>query len=334
MLTPPANPCHARRRFLHLAASVPALALLLPLTACSPKPQVDATFLQPWQSHSQLSRDDWAKRMAATRALGTRQLVLQWVGMVHGSGPDWMLPDTSMQHLLDTAGEQGMRVRIGLPCDQDWWRSLSAEDEATQVAFFSRSLQAGTQYMRESPWSQHPQFDGWYIPYEIEQYHWAEPASQQRLGQWLAALSAVSQRAGHGVPAISTYFSKLPTEGDLAQLWQRLLELAHLRPMVQDGVGVAGWDNLKSIEPLLSMLRKQRTPFDVIVELFEQLPSEKDDGTDFKARSADYPRVERQLAWASTTGAAQVVAFAIDPWVLQDDAPAQALHRQWLKARA
>lgn len=333
MPTPPATPFRERRRFLHLVACVPALALLLPLTACSRKPHIDATFLQLWQSHLQLGRDDWMARMAAMHALGSHELVLQWVGLHGGSEPAWRLPDASMQHLLDAAGANGMRVRIGLPCDQGWWKVLGS-DAAAQAVFFDRSLQDATRYISESPWSRHAQFAGWYIPYEIEQYHWAERTAQQRLAQWLAALSEASQQAGHGVPSISTYFSKLPTEGDLVQLWQHLLEQARLRPMVQDGVGVAGWANLRAIEPLLGMLRGQRMPFDVIVELFEQLPSEKNDGTDFKARSADYPRVAQQLEWARTTGAEQVVAFALDPWVLQDDAAAQALRQQWLKARA
>lgn len=333
MPSPPNTPCSTRRQLLRLAACTPVIALLGPLAGCSRKPHIDATFLQLWQSHLQLSRDDWMARMAAMHALGSNELVLQWVGLHGGSEPAWRLPDASMQHLLDAAGANGMRVRIGLPCDQGWWTVLG-RDADTQAAFFERSLHDASLYIRTSPWSRHAQFAGWYIPYEIEQYHWAEPAAQQRLGQWLAAFSDASQHAGHGVPAISTYYSKLETEGDLVQVWQHLLQQARLRPMVQDGVGVAGWDNLKAIEPLLGMLRGQRIAFDVIVELFEQLPSEKNDGTDFKARSADYPRVARQLEWASATGAAQVVAFALDPWVLQDDAGAQALHRQWLKARA
>lgn len=53
-------------------------------------------------------------------------------------------------------------------------------------------------------------------------------------------LVGVSQNAGHGVPAISTYYSTLQTDGSLVQLWQSPLSRTQLRPMVQDGVGVAG----------------------------------------------------------------------------------------------
>ncbi|WP_255002092.1 DUF4434 domain-containing protein [Pseudomonas sp. S12(2018)] len=295
---------------------------------------MDATFLQIWKSHFQLSRDEWMTRMVGMREFGCDELLLQWVGLHGGDEPDWMLPDAVMQTVLDTAGSNGMRVRIGLPYDNGWWKALSAKDEAAQAAFFDRSLQGATRYMRESPWSGHRQFAGWYIPYEIEQYHWAEAPAQQRLGTWLADLSSVSQQAGHGVPAISTYFSTLTTQGSLVQLWQSLLDRAQLRPMVQDGVGVAGWPNIQAIEPLLLYLRQRKVTFDVIVELFEQLPSERNDGTDFKARSADYARVERQLEWAETTGAEHVVAFAVDPWALGSDPQAQGLRRQWLRSRS
>ncbi|WP_273911164.1 DUF4434 domain-containing protein [Pseudomonas fontis] len=294
---------------------------------------MDATFLQLWKSHFQLSRQQWTERMAAMRELGCKEVLLQWVGLINGNEPDWLLPDAVMQTILDTADEQGMHVRIGLPYDNGWWQALSAQDEPTQAAFFTRSLQGATRYMQEARWSRHKRFSGWYIPYELEQYHWADTARQQRLGDWLAALSEASQQAGHGTPAISTYFSKLETQGTLVQLWQTLLDRTQLRPMVQDGVGVAGWPNIQAIEPLLLYLRQRQVKFDVVVELFEQLPSEKNDGTDFKARSADYRRVNRQLEWAETTGADQVVAFAVDPWALGSDPQAKSLRREWLKSR-
>jgi hypothetical protein len=97
---------------------------------------------------------------------------------------------------------------------------------------------------------------------------------------------------------------------------------------------VAGWNNLKAIEPLLQYLRQRGVKFEVIVELFEQLPSARNDGTDFKAVSADYPRVQRQLEWAQTTGAERIIAFAVDPWATGTDPQAQRLRQQWLKARS
>ena len=64
--------------------------------------------------------------------------------------------------------------------------------------------------------------------------------------------------------------------------------------MIQDGVGVAGLDNLKALEPLRRLLLARRAPFDLVIELFEELPSGSTDGSTFKARSADFERVRKQ----------------------------------------
>ncbi|MDZ4021116.1 hypothetical protein PssiTeo3_45250 [Pseudomonas sichuanensis] len=261
--------------------------------------------------------------------MGCRTVTLQWVGLIGGQSP-WMIPEDMLRNVFDIAHDEGMQVQVGLPFDNAWWQALSADAQG-QAQFFAKALGEAQGYMAAAPWPQHRAFAGWYIPYELEQYHWASADSQQRLAGWLAAMSASTRQHSDRIPSISTYHSVLPTEGSLLQLWRTLLDTTALRPVVQDGVGVAGWANLQAIEPLLLELRRRKVPFDVVVELFEQLPSEKNDGTDFKARSADYARVQRQLEWARTTGAEQVVAFALDPWALGDDPRARRLREDWLR---
>ena len=78
--------------------------------------------------------------------------------------------------------------------------------------------------------------------------------------------------------------------------------------MIQDGVGVAGLDNLKALEPLRRLLLARHAPFDLVIELFEELPSGSTDGSTFKARSADFERVRKQWLIADSYGAQRVVA--------------------------
>ena len=73
--------------------------------------------------------------------------------------------------------------------------------------------------------------------------------------------------------------------------------------MIQDGVGVAGLDNLKALEPLRRLLLARHAPFDLVIELFEELPSGSTDGSTFKARSADFERVRKQWLIADSYGA-------------------------------
>lgn len=321
----------ARRRLLRLALLGPAALGLAGLAGCSTGPGLQGSFLQPWQSHLSLSRTQWRRRMGEMHALGCREVVLQWVGLYGGKDPDWRVPDEVLETIFETAGVQGMNVRVGLPFDNRWWAALQQDPRGLQD-FFTRSREEALAFMASAPWPQRRRFAGWYIPYELEQYHWAEPARQDLLCTWLQALSQGAQQAGRGAPAMSTYFSRLETQGTLRQLWSTILDRAQIRPMVQDGVGVAGWPNLSKVAPLIEMLRERGVPFDVIVELFEELPSEKNDGTDFRAQSADWARVQRQLEWAAQTGAEHIVGFAVDPWVTNDDERARALRRSWRRS--
>ena len=100
--------------------------------------------------------------------------------------------------------------------------------------------------------------------------------------------------------------------------------------MVQDGVGVAGLQNYAALAPLQALLQKRGVPFDLIVELFTQLSSGT--STDFNARTAEPERVRRQWEVARDCGAERIVAFAIDPWVLDDTPEAQLLRSQWKSA--
>lgn len=332
---PGSRPFSPRRRdLLRLAALAPAAFGVGMLPGCSNPPHFDGSFIQPWRSHLELGAQDWQQHMALARELGCRQLVVQWAGLYGGGGDaDWNLPDSVMQLIFSTAAAAGLQVRVGLPYHSGWWKALQAPDPATLDAFLALTLDNARAYLHSAPWNRQANFAGWYVPYELEQFHWAQDDRQQRLCAWLAALCDAARAGTAQVTAISTYFSRLQTSGSLPQLWTRILDQAPLRPMVQDGVGVAGLANLDGVDPLLALLRARKVDFDVVVELFEELPTSAADGSHFQAQAADAARIGRQLAWAQRSGAAGIFAFALDPWLSQDTPRSQALRRQWRTGR-
>lgn len=318
-----------RRRLLQALA----LGALAPLVACAPPLSLNATFLQLWRSHLDLKPDDWRQRLSAYRRLGCREIFLQWVGLEGGRPDDWMAPEAVLRMIFDEAEHQGLGVHVGLPYDQRWWDVLASPDKAAFSGYLDHTRARGVAYMESAPWPKRRAFRGWYLPYELEQYNWASAERQAQLVPWLDAFSRTAQATSPGVPCISTYHSRLPTEGSLMKLWSFILDHVRIHPMIQDGVGVAGLANYQALAPLHDMLLARRASFDLILELFEELPSEKTDGSTFKARSADFDRVKQQWDVARGYGAKRVVAFAMEPWVIDNTPEAQALLRAWLAAR-
>lgn len=326
--SPPAPlPSPLRRQLLRAALLAPAVGALVALPGCSVPEKIDGTFLQPWRSHLDWGMADWQRSLKLAQRLGCRQLVLQWSGIHGAPDGDWELSENSLRMLFTAAGEAGIRVRVGLPFEQSWWKAISGDDAALQ-AFFADSLTRAQAWLAQAPWPRLQGFAGWYLPYEIEQYHWADPARQQWLAQWLHGLQQAAQARG-GDSAISTYFSRLSTEGRLDTLWSTLLDKVTLRPMVQDGVGVAGAGNVQHLQPLLALLQQRGVAFDAIVELFRELPGSASDGTRFEGETADVARIRTQLQWAHDSGADNVLVYALDPWLSQDTPQAKALRRQW-----
>ena len=321
-----------RRNLLGASAAAAGLALL----GCRRTNPMTGSFLQPWRSHLQWTPEQWHARLLATRQLGISELFLQWSGIIgHDVSHTWQLPDAMLQQLLDVCEELGMRLHMGLPYDERWWKAIAYAPGTTQAAgpgtaAFLQSIQAsGSLYMQRSRWPVHPAFAGWYIPYEIEQYHWASTQRVDTLSRALQKWSATALATSGRVPSISTYFSQLPTPGRLEQLWVQLLDQIQLHPMIQDGVGVAGLRNYAALSPLRDTLLQRQAPFDLIVELFEQLPTTQTDGSDFRAQSASAQRLQMQWAVAQRYGAQRVVAFAVDPWVLDDTTRARHLRTRW-----
>ncbi len=323
--TPPVS--YSRRRLLQAALLAPTLAALAGLPGCSLPEQVDGTFLQPWLDHQNWTAADWQRSMKLAQRAGCRQLVVQWSGILGGPEGDWQLSDASFAMLFNAADHAGINVRVGLPFEQRWWQAIGG-DEAQLRGFFTDSLQRARSWLAASGLTRQRRFAGWYLPYELEQYHWAEPARLQLLVSWLHDLQQAAIARG-GDCAISTYFSRLQTEGSLVGLWQQVLDGTTLRPMVQDGIGVAGQDNHLALAPLLALFKQRGVAFDAIVELFRELPTVGGDGTQFHGESADFARVQQQLEWARASGAGNVLVYALEPWLTQDTPQAHALRRAW-----
>lgn len=303
------------------------LTLAATVSGCSRTPiRFQGTFFQPWQDFEAVSPEDWRKRMRAVRALGCSQIVLQWSAH-YGNDHPWTMSDRLLALLFDTAGNEGIGVRLGLPYDEGWWKALADDDKTTLPTFLKSTQKRCIDTLQHSRWPDQAGFRGWYLPYELDQYNWADRARRDLLLDWLTNITEVASQRVAAPLAASTFFSQLPTPGTLVGLWTDILDRMRLRPMLQDGVGVGGMRNYAGLEPLRQLLLQRAISFDLIVELFEQLPSLANTNGAFHARSASQARLRAQLQIAENYGADQIIAFAIDPWILGSSPEALQLRK-------
>ncbi len=299
------------------------------VAGCTSLPgRFEGSFLQPWQSYESLSLEEWRRRLSSMRAVGCDEMVVQWSSTYGGEHP-WAMPDTLIQMLFDECGRLGMGIRLGLPYDERWWKAMGASDAQVLPEFLASTQSLCIETLDTSPWPVQAGFRGWYLPYELDQYNWATPERRALLIPWLQTIANASAKRVAAPLAVSTFYSRLPTPGTLAKLWEEILNRVLLRPMLQDGVGVAGMGNYAGLEPLRALLRERGVPFDLIVELFEQLTPLPGTGDAFRARAADRTRVRAQMEIARNYGADRVIAFALDPWLLGDTEESLTLARDW-----
>lgn len=320
-----------RRRLLLGMLTTP----LMLLGGCTPNARarelVSATFLQLWPAHAGLTVAEWDRRFGLLHELGYGEIILQWTAK-EGGRDNWRFPDAALTTLFDVAERRHFGVQVGLPHDDRWISALSSSDTGYVTEFFGSTTQRIYSFLKASVWNTRAAFRGWYIPYEIEQHSWADSGRRAQLIGWLAELAAMLEENSGTKPTISTYFSQLSSSLTLESLWVEILKTARLRPMIQDGVGVAGLGNYKNLEPLRKLFLNRKLKWDLIIELFEELPSAKSDGTTFEAHSATFARIQKQLNIAENYGADSVVAFAAEPWLIGSTPQAEALLHQWRKS--
>lgn len=305
----------SRRAWLSLAAASVASLVAGCGSGSGTTEKFQATFLQPWQSYETLPVAEWRRRLKLTRDLGCNEIILQWSALYGGSYP-WTMPEGLIQLLFEEGRSLGIGIRVGLPYDEGWWKALSGKGTRRLSEFLGSAQAVCLETLNNSRWPDQAGFRGWYLPYELDQYNWATTERRDLLIPWLSALADASARRTAQPLALSTFYSRLATTGTLAGLWSDILDAAQLRPMLQDGVGVAGLGNYAGLEPLRGLLRERKVPFDLIVELFEQLPSLPNSNDAFRAKPASGERISAQMDVARSYGADRIVAFAIDPWLL------------------
>lgn len=237
------------------------------------------TFLQLWASHLQWPPEQWEALFDALATLGCREIVLQWCRY------DEVDFAPLLPRLLEASRSRRMRLLAGLPYESSWWQRISADPFQALAEVVDRARGFSVSGARH--WRRHPAFAGWYLPEEIDDDHWLAAPRRRALA------GALDQLAGALRPlSVSGFTNRSTPPSELAAFWRELAARRRLaRVFFQDGIGAgkmtfAAWPAY--LEALSARLGRR---LEVVVEIFESLPSE----AGFRAAPAPFDRIVRQV---------------------------------------
>lgn len=344
---------HLHRLFL---AALACLAIALPLAAvpaaaassAAPErcPRLTGLFLQPLALHRDWSAADWTGFFDELAAMQVEVLVLQWTALDSftvleppAAGTDGLpegLPASLLQRILEGAAAQGMKVRLGLVHDPDYWNRIGRDPAQVQVYLRRHRLASAALAERlVQAAAGHPAFAGWYLPEEIDEITWQPPEKRALLQAHLRETAAML----HDLPgpqsiAISGFTGGRQEPAALAAFWQEVLAGSGIDLlMLQDGFGVQPMlasDLGLYLSALEGAAAAAGAELAVIPELFVQTGGPPLDEGAFDATPAPLERILVQLR-AVPPALSQRVGFSAEYITSAAGRPAAlSLQRQYL----
>lgn len=300
--------------------------------------RIDATFFQPLSAHQKWSSAQWDKLFVSLKTLKISRLIVQW--SVHDEQRFYAeLGQASLlENVLAAADKNGIQIVVGLVNDSIYWDKMQTPLAYRETYF--QSLQDRSLFTLNELAPRvlaHSSFQGWYIPQEIDDINWRDPAAEKMLTKYLLAITDALYEA---TPTKKIFISGFVNAGTdpayVKGLWSRLLESSpHLDGVLfQDGIG-AGKLKLPELSTYFDVLervaRERGRSFQPVVEVFRQIAGEPIDHQAFRAVPAPFARVLEQLRVASKYSSSVAVFSAPEYMLLEGNDDAKALSVAYLQ---
>jgi len=210
------------------------LALCLPATADQ------RLFYQPLNRDANVTPAQWQQLWHATVAQGGKALIVQWSAYGDsdfGGAQGWLA------NSLRSARAQGLQVVLGLYMDPAYYQRLDELDGEGLSSYWKAQLgRSLTQYQQlRQAWQL--SVEGWYLPMELDDQHFRDPARREALFSQLQAfnrqldkplhISAFS--AGKLSPRINAAWLDQLAGLGLTVWWQDGAGTGRLPPLVRQG---------------------------------------------------------------------------------------------------
>jgi hypothetical protein len=275
------------------------------------------TFLQLTDAQLARSISEWRQLFDELRTIGINTLFVQWTvldrkPLFHQARHE-AATETPLASILNLAAQSGIRVWFGLALDSNYWEEIKQPADMLRP-YFRRRLQDLTGFLGDlNAATANAPFAGWYIPDEIDDRTWLDPAKRSVLKKYLAETVALlkAQRPGSKV-AISGFSNSFADPDLLASFWAEIMKASGIDLLLfQDGVG-EGKVALENIglyyAALDRAIRQVGAQLGGVVELFILMP----DGRRLPAMAG---RIREQIATANRLTSFPVVAFSIPDYM-------------------
>ncbi|NIF17775.1 DUF4434 family protein [Pantoea sp. Cy-639] len=247
------------------------LAICL-LALCLPAQADTRLFYQPLNRDASVSPGQWQQLWRATVAQGGKTLVVQW--SAYGDS-DFGGPRGWLANSLREARAQGLELVLGLYMDPAYYQRLEQLDGEGLNSYFKAQLgrSLGQYQQVRAKWALPA--SGWYLPLELDDLHFRDPARRDALYSQLQAFNRQLDKPLH----ISA-FSAGQLSPRVNAAWLDQLASLGLSVWWQDGAGTG------RLAPMVRQSYEQALPcrVGVVREAFRQVSKP---GQPFRAEPAE-----------------------------------------------
>ncbi len=292
-----------------------------PAATQNPPARLTGTFLQLDARHREWSEAQWSELFDRFRKLELSQVIVQWTVLdetafyaANGSGAP------AVERILSAAYRAEMSVWLGLCHDSRYWSWVGGDPKAVGrrlKQLRSRSLAAARDLTALAKAS--PAFAGWYLSEEIDDVNWRSPEARQTLLDHLKIETVgLKELTPGGKVAISGFTNARVSPNRFRAFWKDVFEASAIDlVLLQDGIGVR---KLELPEfplyagALAEAAKRAGRECGIVVELFRQTGGQPLDNGPFRASSAPFQRVRRQLELAGRF-AGPIIGFSVPEYM-------------------
>ncbi|MGR7946242.1 DUF4434 domain-containing protein [Paenibacillus sp. M.A.Huq-81] len=208
--------------------------------------KLGGSFIQP-QLVEQWYHANWQNEFQLMKSVGMNHLILQWSAdtksntAVYPSSVPGLTQNTTydvVAKTLEMGDQYGLDIYIGLQVNDEWFTHYTNN----QGWLNNESLIAGQ--LIEDLWSKyghHPSFKGWYLSFEVDNWHLPTAVEWQRMADFYNSLIAVTNTVSPNLPIMISPFYNVSgglTPSAWETMWSYILSRTDIDIFaLQDGVG-------------------------------------------------------------------------------------------------